>query len=126
MISIWIILWIILVHWVADFVFQTHEQSINKSKSWKYLIEHTLTYSTIWYVLSMLLWPAGHIMSWYVLNSIYFTSITFVCHTITDYFTSRLNSKLWIKGDTHNFFVSIGFDQVLHYIQLFLTYLLLR
>lgn len=32
------------------------------------------------------------------------------------------NPKLWAKGDVHNFFVSVGFDQVLHYTQLFLTY----
>ena len=63
---------------------------------------------------------------WYVLNTLFFVGITFVCHTITDYFTSRLNSKLWAKGDVHNFFVSVGFDQVLHYVQLFLTYQLLK
>jgi len=33
-----------------------------------------------------------------------------------------INAKLWAKGDVHNFFVSIGFDQVLHYIQLFITF----
>lgn len=120
------ILLILLIHWFADFVLQTDEQAKNKSKSWSYLLAHTLTYSTIWYVLSMLLWPAGHIMSWYVLNSIYFTFITFVCHTITDYFTSRLNSKLWSEGKTHNFFISIGFDQWLHYAQLFTTYYYLK
>jgi len=54
-----------------------------------------------------------------------FVLITFVAHTITDYFTSRLNAKLWAKGDVHNFFVSVGFDQVLHYVQLFVTYQLL-
>jgi len=29
------------------------------------------------------------------------------------------------KGDVHNFFLSIGFDQVLHYVQLFVTYQIL-
>lgn len=42
-----------------------------------------------------------------------------------DYFTSRLNSKLWAQGRTHDFFVAVGFDQVLHYIQLILTYVLI-
>jgi len=54
-----------------------------------------------------------------------FFLITFVAHTITDYFTSRLNSKLWAEGKVHWFFVSIGFDQILHYIQLFSTYQIL-
>jgi hypothetical protein len=55
-----------------------------------------------------------------------FPIITFIAHTITDYFTSRLNAKLWAKGNVHNFFVSIGFDQYLHYLQLFITYSLLK
>jgi len=51
-----------------------------------------------------------------------FCLITFITHTITDYFTSRLNSKLWEQGKVHNFFVALSFDQILHYVQLFLTY----
>lgn len=50
---------------------------------------------------------------------------TLVCHTITDYFTSRLNTKLYKANKIHEFFVSIGFDQILHYVQLFGLYLLL-
>lgn len=61
-----------------------------------------------------------------VFSSAYFWLITFIAHTITDYFTSRLNSKLWSEGKVHNFFVSVGFDQVLHYVQLFTTYYLLK
>jgi hypothetical protein len=49
--------------------------------------------------------------------------ITFVCHTVTDYITSRINSRLWLAQRVHDFFVSIGFDQVLHYTQLYITYL---
>ena len=59
------------------------------------------------------------------LYHISFFFITFLSHTITDYFTSRINKKLWEKGDTHNFFVFVGLDQILHYFQLFLTYKLL-
>jgi len=54
-----------------------------------------------------------------------FLPITFVAHTITDYFTSRLNSKLWVEGKVHYFFVAVGGDQILHYVQLFTTYYLL-
>ncbi len=59
---------------------------------------------------------------WIVWSTLYFCMITLITHTITDYFTSRLNSKLWAGGKVHYFFVSVGFDQVLHYGQLFLTY----
>jgi hypothetical protein len=133
-INIWIVLAIIFIHWIADFVLQTDLQAKNKSRSNYWLMQHTQTYSIIWLLigssysayaaffenLSIKEW------SYQIFLASIFTIITFIFHTATDYFTSRLNTKLWNKGDVHNFFVSVGFDQVLHYIQLFLTYTLLK
>jgi hypothetical protein len=54
--------------------------------------------------------------------------ITFVAHTVTDYFTSKAVSKKFAKNElgssVPNFgaFSYIGFDQVLHYVQLILTW----
>ena len=118
--SLGVIFGIIFIHWFSDFVLQTHWQATNKSKDNLALTEHVLTYSSIWFLSS--------IVFYYFTDNIFillFPCITFVCHWITDYFTSRLNSYLWAKGDIHNFFVSVGFDQVLHYVQLFLTFFLL-
>ncbi len=115
---------ILLVHWVADFIFQTDYQAKNKSKSFKALTDHTKTYSFIWFVFGVIITNPFYtilgVENWYKVWI--FVFITFVVHTITDYFTSKLNSKLWASGQTHNFFASIGFDQITHYIQLFLTY----
>lgn len=111
---------VVLIHWIADFVIQTDEQAKNKSSNIFYLIEHTSMYSCVWIILLVLLSCTGVL----VISAgkiLIFGVITFLAHTVTDYFTSRLNSKLWAKGDVHNFFVSIGFDQVLHYVQLILT-----
>lgn len=108
---------IILIHWFADFVLQTDKQAKGKSKNWSDLLEHTLTYSVIW-------WLMLFFLPWF--DVITFIGATFIFHTSTDYFTSKLNNKLWVKEDKHNFFVSVGFDQVLHYIQLFTTYYLLK
>jgi hypothetical protein len=116
---------IIIIHWVADFVLQTDKQAKGKSKNWNDLLSHTFTYSITFFGLLSFLNPLFNVgLTFYM--GFYFFLITFICHTITDYFTSRLNSRLWAKGDVHNFFVSVGFDQVLHYIQLFLTYYLLK
>lgn len=118
--DIYIILSIILIHWIADFVLQTDKQAKGKSSNWKDLVSHTFYYSLFWMFCGVVL------SGWFDLKiSILFCLITFIAHTITDYFTSRLNSRLWKEGKVHNFFVSVGFDQVLHYIQLFLTYKLL-
>lgn len=122
---------ILLIHWVGDFVLQTDKQAKGKSKNWGDLVSHTFNYSLLWWFL-LVIWSIysnissnfTYLFSYW--NVYIFFIITFVCHTITDYFTSRLNSKLWAKGDVHNFFVSIGFDQILHYLQLFITYWYLR
>lgn len=112
---------ILLIHWFADFVIQTHWQATNKSKNNIALTSHVLSYSVVWFIISS---------TYLVLTNnpfiMLFPVITFICHWVTDYYTSRLNSKLYAKGDIHNFFVSVGFDQVLHYVQLFLTYKLLK
>jgi len=109
---------ILIIHWVADFVLQTDKQAKGKSTSWDCLLSHTIVYSIIWLIISIIY--GG------ITNSnpiiLLFAPITFICHTATDYYTSRANSQLYKEGNTHGFFVSIGFDQILHYIQLFLTY----
>lgn len=127
--SLYEIFAIIFFHWVFDFVFQTHWQATNKSKNINALLAHTGIYSASWLIPMYFIFL--HVLKQhdfvYCLNiSLMFVTITFIFHTITDFFTSRLNSWLWAKGDVHNFFVSVGFDQVLHYVQLFLTFYLLK
>jgi hypothetical protein len=90
---------ILIVHWIADFVLQTDKQAKGKSKNWGDLLEHTLSYSSLWGIVGFIylaisfkdfpFQPTSNL-----LVILYFVLITFICHTITDYFTSRLNSKL--------------------------------
>lgn len=126
------ILSILGIHWIADFVFQDEKWALGKSKNWNDLLSHTITYSSFWFFISLFLDIYTRITTnkWLfeVIDVQLFVLITFICHTTTDYFTSRLNFKLYIKGKFGSsipnlgFFTSIGFDQYLHYIQLFLTY----
>lgn len=116
---------IIIIHWWADFVMQDEKWALGKSKNWSDLLAHTTTYSFLWY------FP---ILPW--LNNFYicfiFVLITFISHTVTDYFTSRIVSKRFAKqyygSSIPNFgaFTIIGIDQVLHYLQLFITYYYLK
>jgi len=128
--SLTLIFAIIFIHWIADFVCQTHWQAVNKSTNNEALIAHTINYTVIFGVLTFwitVIYLAITKEEIKVSQSLvyWFLPTTFICHTITDYFTSRLNTRLWKKGDIHNFFVSVGFDQVLHYLQLFITFKLL-
>jgi hypothetical protein len=102
---------------MADFVLQTEWQAINKWNNNLALISHTTNYSTCWLPLIVII-QCIHTHP----NLVWFLPITFVSHTITDYFTSKLNHKLWEKKKVYSFFVSIGFDQFLHIVQLVLTY----
>ena len=111
---------IIIIHWFSDFVLQTDKQAKGKSRNWNDLLSHTITYSAVWII------PIGFLLGTNPPNGFYFILITVIAHTITDYFTSRFNFYLWTKVDVHNFFVSVGFDQVLHYVQLFVTYTILK
>lgn len=123
MIPIHIVLAILFIHWIADFVCQTDWMAKNKSKNDLALLWHVIIYTLIWFpflvAYIMTLPPGNHD------NKFEFLLVTFVAHLITDFFTSRLNSKLWNSGKIHWFFVAVGFDQLLHYTQLLLTYKLL-
>ena len=125
MISIQIIIAILIFHWIGDFLFQTNWQAKNKATDLGALIDHTLTYSTVLTLCGICMFHTEEFpLNWLKIGL--FVGITFLAHTLTDYFTSKLNKHLWDTKQVHYFFVSIGFDQVLHYIQLTLTYLLLK
>lgn len=104
---------LILIHFLADFGLQTHEQATLKSTSNKFLAYHVGVYSLVWLIANI------SILGWHTIT---FAVITFVAHFITDRFTSRIVKPFFAKQDYHNAFVGIGFDQVLHYVQLFLTF----
>jgi hypothetical protein len=114
-----------MIHWIADFVFQDEKWALGKSENTFDLTAHTVTYSMLWYL------PMCIMLNSFLIPLI-FVLITFITHTTTDYFTSRIVSKKFKNGQygsaIPNFgaFTIIGIDQVLHYIQLFTTYWLLK
>ncbi len=119
---------IIIIHFIADFIFQDEVWAVGKSKNFKLLLFHTITYSAIWFIISVIL-ILFNILS---LKFLLFAPITFLFHTLTDYGTSKVTSRLYQQNKFGSsipnlgFFTMIGFDQVLHYAQLFLTYYFLN
>jgi len=114
------IILIFLTHWLSDFICQTHEMSIKKSKSLLWLSYHVVVYSSV----TTLCWMVffGRDFNSFTTTTLLIFSITFLTHWFTDLFTSRWTSKLWEKKDVHNFFVVIGFDQLIHATTLLITY----
>jgi hypothetical protein len=128
-----IVLYIIIVHWIADFIFQAEEWAINKSKSNSHLFCHVFTYTLMFGLLTGFIFsnPCDYSAFGYCvdLSKLFpFLGITFIAHFITDYITSRIVKRKFENNEygspIPNFgaFSIIGFDQVLHYTQLFLTY----
>lgn len=122
------ILSLLILHWIADFILQDEEWAVNKSHDMEALISHTLIYSWFFLIVGwILLFPPLHLPLSYI-GVILFVLATFITHTITDYFTSRVVSERFknnhLGSDIPNFgaFTIIGADQILHYIQLFTTY----
>jgi len=118
---------ILVIHWVADFVLQSDKMAKEKSTSFNTLIFHTAVYSTVWLTVLMFLGIITNVFTIpYFVFAIKFSFITFLAHTAIDYYTSRVHTVLWKETKVHEFFTSIGFDQLLHYVQLFLTFELLK
>lgn len=106
---------LLLAHWIGDFVLQADWMALNKSKDNFALTAHCFIVALVTGVTAAQ-WLVGSSLGFW------FIFITFVCHFCTDYVTSRINAKLWQAEQIHWFFVSIGFDQLLHYFQLAVTY----
>lgn len=126
------VIYLLILHFIADFMCQTDEMALNKSKSNLWLSYHVLMYTMIFFI-GMTLYQYCHkYFNFYygdipidLKKVLIFSLITFVTHFSTDYFTSRWSSKVYAKGDRHNFFVIIGFDQLIHYTTLLLTFKLI-
>ena len=86
---------ILVIHFLADFALQTHEQAQGKGP-----IDPEIQKFWGW---------------------IGFSLLVGIPHYLTDWCTSRIGKPFWKSGDFHNGFVVIGFDQVIHYISLILV-----
>lgn len=104
--DIYIIIGLCFLHFVSDFVLQTDEMAKNKSSCNKALTLHVAIYSIPFMIL---------------INPVY-GLVNGIIHWYVDFVSSRVSSKLYKKGDIHNFFVVIGFDQFIHIATLIITY----
>lgn len=108
MTQLWQFLILLTVHFIADFMLQTHWQASNKSKNNHALARHVGAYTIV------LLFAVPFIFPDQDRGWVLFVGVNCVLHFVTDYCTSRLSSRLWAKQDWHNFFVVIGADQLIH------------
>jgi len=117
------VLFILVMHGVADFLLQTKDMALGKSSSNYWLSLHVFYYALGITPVAMMLW--GFIgyhgqyiaMLWVLINA--------GLHWITDYYTSRWTKRLREQEKYYgfpSFFMVIELDQLIHYTCLFVTY----
>lgn len=107
---IYVILTIFVVHFLADFVFQTSQMATGKSKSLKWLSIHVGVYSLVSFIS---LYIVGNFIDSFYLGFAWWLG-NVALHFITDFITSKITSKFWEAKNYRLFFVMIGFDQLIH------------
>lgn len=109
-----LILLIIFLHFIADFVCQSHWMATNKSKDVVALSAHVVVYTCVLTAgLVIVLGVSYPLFQYCIMNGL--------LHFYVDFVTSRVSSYMWSKGRIHDFFVVVGFDQLVHYFCLILT-----
>jgi hypothetical protein len=91
-------------------------QAQNKSKNNVALGRHVGVYMAVLTLTVPWIFPGDlidHTARWFT-----FVVVNSILHFCTDYVTSRITSKLYAKQDWHNFFVVVGFDQLIHQVTL--------
>ena len=99
----------IVLHYLADFILQTHTMASRKSFDNLALAQHVMVYLACFGVFSIMIFGEQALLPCCILA---------VAHFATDWLTSRWSSSLWKSQQWHLFFVVIGLDQLIHYGQL--------
>lgn len=107
---IYVILAIFVVHFLADFVFQSSQMATGKSKSLKWLSIHVGVYALVSFIS---LYIVGNFVDSFYLGFAWWLG-NVALHFITDFITSKITSKFWEAKNYRLFFVMIGFDQLIH------------
>jgi hypothetical protein len=102
------VLILLTLHFIADFILQSNNMATNKSKSNYWLSYHVGVYTLVFSMVNPL-----------------YALVNGALHWITDYLTSRVASYFYVKDDRRYFFITIGFDQLVHSITLITTYYLM-
>lgn len=94
------------MHYIGDFILQSHYMATFKSRDNLVLSQH----ATVYCFPFILVIPFIKDNLW----SLLFIIGNSVMHFGVDYWTSRWTSYLWKKQEIHWFFVVIGLDQLIH------------
>ena len=96
--------YILLAHWVGDFLFQTSDMANKKHQSIKWLSIHVAVYGVTLFLFSLLLLDFRTAVSFVGLNVLF--------HFATDFITSKISAKF--VNNVRILYPLIGIDQLIH------------
>ncbi len=105
---------LLLIHFAGDFLFQSTDMAINKATSLKWLSIHIGVYTFILFIGSIVLFGLNAAVVYALING--------GIHFVTDFFTSKMNARLYARENKKWYYTGIGFDQFTHGASLLLTY----
>ena len=111
----------ILGHWLGDFVLQSEETAVLKHKDFNHQCMHSLTYSSVWLFIGLILIPFD-LFNINFIQIFLFFGITALTHLIVDTLVSKFGYKYFHNVTPNSFLGVMHVDQLLHYLQLYLTY----
>ena len=111
-------IFLMFIHWIGDYVFQTGDMARYKSKSFYWLTIHVLAYTSALVLGSLILY---FVLDIKLVNVSVFILVNAVLHWLTDSITSRLAAKFKEKSDKL-YYCTLGFDQFIHAACLISTY----
>ncbi|MEL6974793.1 MAG: DUF3307 domain-containing protein [Bacteroidota bacterium] len=104
---------ILVAHWVGDYAFQTTKMATQKSAQFQWLLLHVAVYTSILFVFVLWVFPLETALLYTVVNG--------VLHLATDFITSKVAAKY--QDRPRIFYPILGFDQMVHGLCLYLTFL---
>ncbi len=120
---IYTIVFLLTLHYVADFLCQTREMATKKGSSILWLSIHVLTYTFCFGGVFgfYLLWSES-MSDKSVMEINTFIILNGILHWVTDFLTSKLTSYFYKKENMYGFFSIVGLDQLIHATTILLTY----
>lgn len=116
---IYVLIAIMFAHFIADFQFQSRWMAENKSSNWLALCIHIGAYMGILFL--YFFWMSVVIGHGSITKMIQYVVLNGILHFATDAITSRLTTRFYKAQNMHAFWVTIGFDQFVHFTCLALT-----
>lgn len=121
--SVGLAVFVLFLHFLADFVFQSDTMAKNKSRYFSWLIYHVGAYAIVVALGLILAFNLGFRINEGGIAR--FVWLNAAAHFVVDAITSRINAYLFQEGRIHDFWVGVGADQFIHAATLLLTLRLL-